>query len=81
LPEDATSKFSIVIYEFDAALEEQMKERIAKLDSCTDEQLEQAIAQVLARARAEVLNHTETQKFWQLCQEIQRRRASAGRAA
>jgi len=58
-----------------------MTDPIAKLDTCTDEQLEQAMAQVLADARAEVLNHTETQKFWQLCQEIQRRRASAERAA
>ena len=58
-----------------------MTDPIAKLDTCTDEQLEQAMAQVLANARAEVLNHTEIQKFWQLCQEIQRRRASAGRAA
>ncbi|HSZ63025.1 MAG TPA: hypothetical protein VK828_14575 [Terriglobales bacterium] len=58
-----------------------MKDAIANLHTCTDEQLEEAMAHVLAHARAEVLNHTETQKFWQLCQEIQRRRASTERAA
>jgi hypothetical protein len=46
------------------------------LDACTDEQLEQALARVLAHAREEVLNNAEVQKFWQLYKEIQRRALS-----
>jgi hypothetical protein len=42
------------------------------LDAYTDEQLEQALARVLAHAREEVLNNAEVQKFWQLYKEIQR---------
>jgi hypothetical protein len=43
------------------------------LDAYTDEELEQALAGMLAQARGEVLNDAEVQKFWQLCEEIQRR--------
>jgi hypothetical protein len=43
------------------------------LDAYTDEELQQALARVLAQARGEVLNDAEVQKFWQLSQEIQRR--------
>jgi hypothetical protein len=46
------------------------------LDAYTDEELQQAMARVLALARAEVLNDAEVQKFWQLYQEIQRRALS-----
>ena len=51
------------------------KPEIPVLDAYTDEELEQALARVLAHARGEVLNDAEVQKFWQLCKEIQRRRA------
>jgi hypothetical protein len=46
------------------------------LDAYTDEELQQALARVLAQARGEVLNDAEVQKFWQLYQEIQRRALS-----
>ena len=42
-------------------------------ERCTDQELEQALAAILAYASAEVLNHSELQKFYQLCEEIQRR--------
>ena len=51
------------------------------LDAYTDEELEQALARVLAHVRREVLNDAEVQKFWQLHQEILRRRAPPGTAA
>jgi hypothetical protein len=47
----------------------------------TDEELKQALARVLALARCEVLNDAEVEKFWQLYEEILRRRASSGTAA
>jgi len=47
----------------------------------TDEELKQALARVLALARSEGLNDAEVEKFWQLYEEILRRRASSGTAA
>ena len=47
----------------------------------TDEELKQALARVLALARSEVLNDAEVQKFWQLNEEILRRRAASGNVA
>ena len=47
----------------------------------TDEELKQALARVLALARNESLNDAEVQKFWQLYEEIVRRRALSGNAA
>ena len=47
----------------------------------TDEELKQAMAHVLARARSEVLNDADVEKFWQLYEEILRRRARPGNAA
>jgi hypothetical protein len=47
----------------------------------TDEELKQALARVLALARSEVLNDSEVEKFWQLYEEIVRRRALSGNAA
>jgi hypothetical protein len=49
--------------------------------SYTDEELKQALARVLALARSEVLNDSEVEKFWQLYEEIVRRRAPSGTAA
>jgi hypothetical protein len=47
----------------------------------TDEELKQALARVIALARSEVLDDAETERFWQLYEEILRRRASSGSAA
>ena len=43
------------------------------LEACTDEELEQKLARVLAYASREVLNDAEVQEFYQLYEEIQRR--------
>jgi len=58
-----------------------MTNPMTDLDAYTDEELQQALAQVLAQARGEVLNDAEMQKFWQLLpgssyKEIQRRALS-----
>jgi hypothetical protein len=53
-----------------------MTNAMTDLDAYTDEELEQALARVLAQAQGEVLNDTEVQKFWQLYEEIQRRAPS-----
>jgi hypothetical protein len=58
-----------------------MSNPITSLDAYTDEELKQALARVLALARGEVLNDAEVQKFWQLYEEILRRRAPSGTAA
>jgi hypothetical protein len=58
-----------------------MTNPMTNLDAYTDEELKQALAGVLALARGEVLNDAEVQKFWQLRQEILRRRAPPGTAA
>jgi hypothetical protein len=47
----------------------------------TDEELKRALAGVLARARSEVLDDAEVQRFWQLYAEMARRRAITGNAA
>jgi hypothetical protein len=47
----------------------------------TDQELKQALARVIALARNEGLNDAEVQQFWQLYQEIVRRRATSGTAA
>ena len=58
-----------------------MTDPMTDLYAYTDEELEQALARVLAHARGEVLNDAEVQKFWQLHQEILRRRAPPGNTA
>jgi hypothetical protein len=60
---------------------EQMANPMTDLDTYTVEKLEQALAHVLSHARGEVLNDAEVQKFWQLREEILRRRAPSGNAA
>ena len=57
-------------------LGEKMTNPMTDLDAYTDEELQQALARLLAQARGEVLNDAEVQKFWQLYQEIQRRALS-----
>ncbi|MFZ1011024.1 MAG: hypothetical protein WAN65_29570 [Candidatus Sulfotelmatobacter sp.] len=54
---------------------------ITELDASTEEKLQQALAGLLARAQEEVLNDTEVQEFWRICQEIERRCARSGAAA
>jgi len=53
---------------------------IAELNASTEE-LEQALAGLLAQAREEVLSDTEVQEFWRICQEIKRRCPRLGAAA
>jgi len=55
-----------------------MSDPMKDLDAYTDEELEQALARLLAHARGEVLNDAEVQKFWQLRQEILQRRVPPG---
>jgi hypothetical protein len=47
----------------------------------TDAELKQALARLIALARKEALNDGEVGKFWQLYEEILRRRAPTGTAA
>ena len=58
-----------------------MTNPMTDLDAYTDEELEQELARVLAQARGEVLNDAEVHKFWQLNEQILRRRAASGNAA
>ena len=50
-------------------------------EAYTDEELKQALARVLALARSEGLNDSEVERFWQLYEEIVRRRGQSGTAA
>ena len=52
---------------------EKMETLLANLQVCTDEELEQKLARVLAYASGETLNDAELQEFHQLCEEIQLR--------
>jgi hypothetical protein len=54
---------------------------ITELDASTEEGLHQALANLLAHARDEVLSDTEVQEFWRIHQEIQRRGSRTGIAA
>ena len=54
---------------------------MTELDIYTVEELQHALAHVLAHARGEVLNDAEVRKVWQLHEEILRRRAASGNAA
>jgi len=58
-----------------------MTNPMTNLEACTDEELEQELARMLAYASGEVLNDAEVQKFYELHEEIQRRRAPSGTAA
>jgi hypothetical protein len=58
-----------------------MTNPMTDIDAYTDEELEQELARVLAHARGEVLNEAEVQRFWQLNEQILRRRAASGNAA
>jgi hypothetical protein len=58
-----------------------MANPMTDLDTYTAEELEQALAHVLAHARGEVLNDAEVHRSWQLREEILRRRAPSRNAA
>jgi hypothetical protein len=47
----------------------------------TDEELRREMARVLALARTGVLDDAQVQKFWEIYQEIVRRREATGNAA
>jgi hypothetical protein len=51
------------------------------LDTYTFEELQQELARLLTHAREEVLNDAEVHRFWQINEEILRRRATSGNAA
>jgi hypothetical protein len=53
----------------------------ADLAAYTDEELERALARVLALARSGLLDDTEVQKFWKLYEDIVRRRGTTENAA
>jgi hypothetical protein len=50
-----------------------MTSSMTNLEACTDEELEQKLARVLAYASGETLNDAEMQEFHQLYEEILRR--------
>ena len=50
-----------------------MTSSMTNLEACTDEELEQKLARVLAYASGETLNDAEVQEFHQLYEEILRR--------
>lgn len=50
-----------------------MRSSMTNLVACTDEELEQKLARLLAYASGETLNDTEVQDFHQLHEEIPRR--------
>jgi hypothetical protein len=56
--------------------EGEMMHSMTELNTCTEEELQQALAGILAHARGEVLSDTELQQFWQVYEEIQRRSGS-----
>jgi hypothetical protein len=58
-----------------------MTNSTTSLEACTDEELEQKLARVLAYASEEMLNDAEVHEFWQLYQEIQKRCALRETAA
>ena len=51
------------------------------LDAYTYDELEQELARVLAHTRGEVLSDAEVYRFWQINEEILRRRAASRNAA
>ena len=62
-----------MIFDFQGAKERKIANRMTNLEACTDEELEQKLARVLAYAAGETLNDAEVQEFHQLYEEILRR--------
>jgi hypothetical protein len=58
-----------------------MTNSITELSACTNEQLDQMLADVLTKARAQLLNDAEVHAFWWVHDEIPRRRARPDTAA
>jgi hypothetical protein len=54
-----------------------MTNSVKALDACTNEQLEELLAGLLAHARGQTLDDAEVQEFWRVYQEIQRRSRTA----
>ena len=50
-----------------------MMNPVTNLETCTDEELENALARVLVDASGKVLNEAEVRICYQLCEEIRRR--------
>jgi hypothetical protein len=51
------------------------------LAAYTDEELKRELARVVALARSEVLDDAEIRRFWEIYEEMVRRRAETGHAA
>jgi hypothetical protein len=62
-------------------LQESEMHSMKHLNVCTGEELQRMLAALLSQARGEVLNEAEMQEFWQVYQEIQRRRPLSDTAA
>ena len=60
-----------------SSMTNKMTDSRTELNACTENDLEEVLAGLLMRARAEVLNDTEVQEFWKVYQEIQRRRGNS----
>jgi hypothetical protein len=58
-----------------------MTDPLTDLEAYTDEELKRVMTRLVAQARVELLDEGEVQNFWQLCDEIQRRRALPNTAA
>ena len=57
--------------------ESEMTHSMTYLNACTERELHQKLATLLSQARGEVLNDAEVQEFWEVHEEIQRRRGIA----
>ena len=55
------------------AAPDKMTNLMTDLETCTDEELENALARVLVYAAGEVLNEAEMRIFYQLYEEMRRR--------
>ena len=61
--------------------ESEMAHSMTGLNACTEEELQQMLAALVSQARGEVLDDAEVQEFWQVYEEIQRRRPLSDTAA
>jgi hypothetical protein len=52
-----------------------------KTETCTEEELQRELTELLAHPQGEVLTDTEVQDFWRVYQEIQRRPGSKPRVS
>src|SRR5260370_42355882 len=61
--------------------EREMTNSMTDLNARTEDELQQMLAALLCQAQGQTLNDAEVQEFWQVYQEIQRRRPLTGAAA